>query len=453
MERHGVSRNTIRLALGALTNEGLITSSQGRGYFVRERAPLRFFASRTDSRERRSRTTRDAFMSDVAEQGRAGDLSIEVAIVRADPTTAARLELDEGATVVVRRRIQYVDGQPYATADTYFPHELVRDTPITEPDDIPQGANKVLDELGHAQVRFQDEITLRMPTTEEAATLQIGPGTPSPASPASATTPKTRPCDCSAPCSPATATRSSTTSPATSAHAHRAPRARRPPSHPRRPRHRRRPPAPGLRLAHRPGITDQWVRPFPPEAIAPLIDRGEVYLATHQGQPIATFTLTYTPDAELWNHPPDDAGYLRRLAVDRGDAGHDIGAQLLDHAGQLVAATGRPGSGSTAPNTTPASTTTTRPRLHPPTHDRPTPPGIRRALRASSHRGRVDLLVASPIGRALAQEAAGRNSKPHCSSAAAARHISSRALPPLVRGSRLNRVSRVRRVELLSLHC
>ena len=36
----------------------------------------------------------------------------------------------------------------------------------------------MLDELGHAQVRFQDEITVRMPTAEEAATLQIGPGTP-----------------------------------------------------------------------------------------------------------------------------------------------------------------------------------------------------------------------------------------------------------------------------------
>jgi ribosomal protein S18 acetylase RimI-like enzyme len=89
------------------------------------------------------------------------------------------------------------------------------------------------------------------------------------------------------------------------------------------------------------GITDQWVRPFPPESIAPLIDRGEVYLAIHSDQPVATFTLTYTPDPELWNHPPDHAGYLRRLAVDRAHAGHGIGVQLLDHAGQLVAATGR----------------------------------------------------------------------------------------------------------------
>ena len=36
----------------------------------------------------------------------------------------------------------------------------------------------MLDELGHAQVRFQDEITVRMPTADEAAALQIGPGTP-----------------------------------------------------------------------------------------------------------------------------------------------------------------------------------------------------------------------------------------------------------------------------------
>ena len=36
----------------------------------------------------------------------------------------------------------------------------------------------MLDELGHAQVRFQDEIIVRMPTADEAAALQIGPGTP-----------------------------------------------------------------------------------------------------------------------------------------------------------------------------------------------------------------------------------------------------------------------------------
>ena len=36
-DRYKVSRNTVRLALGLLTNEGIITSTPGRGTFVRDR--------------------------------------------------------------------------------------------------------------------------------------------------------------------------------------------------------------------------------------------------------------------------------------------------------------------------------------------------------------------------------------------------------------------------------
>jgi GntR family transcriptional regulator len=54
----------------------------------------------------------------------------------------------------------------------------VRDSPISQPDNIPHGANKVLDDLGHMQVRFRNEITTRMPTTDEARRLNIGPGIP-----------------------------------------------------------------------------------------------------------------------------------------------------------------------------------------------------------------------------------------------------------------------------------
>src|SRR5918998_5136513 len=60
MERYDVSRNTVRLALGALTNEGLISSSQGRGSFVRKHTPLHYFASHTDSRARRNQLTKAA---------------------------------------------------------------------------------------------------------------------------------------------------------------------------------------------------------------------------------------------------------------------------------------------------------------------------------------------------------------------------------------------------------
>jgi hypothetical protein len=64
--------------------------------------------------------------------------------VRAAPEFATRLQLDDNAIAVARRRVQYCDDEPYALADSYFPYELVRDSPIAQPDNLPQGANKEL---------------------------------------------------------------------------------------------------------------------------------------------------------------------------------------------------------------------------------------------------------------------------------------------------------------------
>ena len=76
---------------------------------------------------------------------------------------ASRLGLAEGEAAAVRRRIQFVDDEPSALADSYYPLALVKDTEIVEPADIERGANRVLEEIGHGQVRFMDEIVVRMP--------------------------------------------------------------------------------------------------------------------------------------------------------------------------------------------------------------------------------------------------------------------------------------------------
>jgi len=179
MDKHEVSRNTVRLALAALTNEGLVSSSQGSGSFVRERPSLRYFASQIDSQARRAQLTKDAFLSDVDEQHRSGRVQLDVAIVSLTPEFTAHLELDDDPAAVARRCVHYVDDQPYALSDCYFPYELVRDSEIAQPANIERGSNKVLDELGHIQTRFRDEITIRMPTTHEARRLDIDPaGTP-----------------------------------------------------------------------------------------------------------------------------------------------------------------------------------------------------------------------------------------------------------------------------------
>lgn len=41
-----------------------------------------------------------------------------------------------------------------------------------------RGANRVLEELGHAQVRVVDDIWARMPTSSETERLQLQSGTP-----------------------------------------------------------------------------------------------------------------------------------------------------------------------------------------------------------------------------------------------------------------------------------
>jgi DNA-binding GntR family transcriptional regulator len=56
--QHGVSRDTVRKALGILTQEGLITAGQGRVRYVRAYAPLRWTLSSFEGKDRSILRTR-----------------------------------------------------------------------------------------------------------------------------------------------------------------------------------------------------------------------------------------------------------------------------------------------------------------------------------------------------------------------------------------------------------
>ncbi|MGI5491751.1 GntR family transcriptional regulator [Microtetraspora malaysiensis] len=178
METHRVSRNTVRLALGELENEGLILRMRRRGTFVRERRPLLIRPQQELLTLRTGEPRIDAFVHAVTSEGREAGQDIEVAIVEPPEDVATRLALADQALAVVRRRLRFVDGQPYNTNDSYFPYVIVADSEIARPGDIRRGANRVLEELGHTQVRLVDDISARMPTPDESSRLQIEPGTP-----------------------------------------------------------------------------------------------------------------------------------------------------------------------------------------------------------------------------------------------------------------------------------
>lgn len=176
-ERYATTRMTVRQALNVLVNEGLVYSEVPRGMFVKARRPMAY-RPQAESRAWPPSAELDQFMSDLSEEGREPYQAIEVSIVVPPAEVLRRLRLDEGDSVALRRRTRYIDGDVYNLNDSYFPLDIVRDSEIMRPNDIARGANRVLAELGHRQVRALDEFVLRMPTPTEADRLSLGKGVP-----------------------------------------------------------------------------------------------------------------------------------------------------------------------------------------------------------------------------------------------------------------------------------
>lgn len=180
--QYQVSRNTVRLALGALTGEGLITAGRGRGgRRVQRREPLEYYASRSESMDRadeRQIVGVDAWVADNRDLGRDGTQHITVEIEQAPPDIAKRLDLDIDQPVVVRRRIRFSNGEPHNLNDTWYPADIAEGTPIMHPADVPQGTIALMRELGYAQVRYIDEVETRMPNPNEIHRLRIPQGFP-----------------------------------------------------------------------------------------------------------------------------------------------------------------------------------------------------------------------------------------------------------------------------------
>ena len=174
---YAVSRETVRKALALLVNEGLVLSARPQGHFVRRRQPM-VFRPQAEFRERPYTPEMDAFVTEYSAEGREPRQDIEVAIVEPPADVAKRLQMEPGELVAVRKRVRYLDGEPFNTNDSYFPLSIVRDSEIMRPEHIGRGANEVLAELGCRQVRALDELYVRMPAPEEVHRLDLGPGTP-----------------------------------------------------------------------------------------------------------------------------------------------------------------------------------------------------------------------------------------------------------------------------------
>lgn len=160
MERFGVSRFTVRQALGHLEQRGLVRAEQGRGTFV-HRGAIDYTLSK-----------KTRFSKNLIEQGfePGGELLIHE-IIPASERVAARLKLVPGAPVIHRRGVMTADNVPIELGDTYYPAERFPDF-----DKVRLQYPTITAALASYGVRdyerLSTEIEARMPTGEEARLLR-----------------------------------------------------------------------------------------------------------------------------------------------------------------------------------------------------------------------------------------------------------------------------------------
>ena len=180
--RYRTSRPTVRRALAVLKAEGLLTTEQGRGAFVRPKPHVRLLVTGARFRKHRALGL-PGFNAQALEQGQRPEQQIRsVATIEAPPEIAMRLNLDDSPRVVVRRRTFLLEGQPAALCDSYYPTDWASGTPIDQPELIRGGVYALIEDpegpIRRQIARSIDDLVARMPTHEEAVELKLPAGVP-----------------------------------------------------------------------------------------------------------------------------------------------------------------------------------------------------------------------------------------------------------------------------------
>ncbi|WP_258311485.1 GntR family transcriptional regulator [Streptomyces sp. NWU49] len=163
METWGVSMATASRAYKELKTQGLTHASSGAGTVVaRPGSPT--IAARVQAHAATGRALTTGESSEI----------LEIGTVGADELIAARLEVEPGTPVHVRRRIVSRGDTPLHLSASYYLPFVIEATPeLTEP--VSTGGSRELaaERLGSPQDRVLEEVTSRLASDTEKAALGL----------------------------------------------------------------------------------------------------------------------------------------------------------------------------------------------------------------------------------------------------------------------------------------
>ena len=161
-ERFAVSRMTVRQAIDALVNEGLLHREQGRGTFV---AP-----PRTDMELRLV-----GFGDDMRRRGMNPHTELlDAETVDAPWDVAEALELDAGAVVHHVQRLGWADGRPMALEESWVSAGIFPDLLDGVPHEFPESLYATFRDHGHDPDWGEDTVSASDASAHEADLLRLG---------------------------------------------------------------------------------------------------------------------------------------------------------------------------------------------------------------------------------------------------------------------------------------
>jgi DNA-binding GntR family transcriptional regulator len=168
IQEFGVSRPTVVAALRVLREQGWIESQQGKGRFVRGRPAMASVEAKRPGQ---------AYLTN-PETDSPGEV-VEVGAVPASNRIGALLDLPPRSKTFLRRRLIVSNGEASELVSLWLPLELSEGTDLTSGEPLTQG---LLEHLrARKGARFDhivEQITARMPSSDEAEKLGMPKGTP-----------------------------------------------------------------------------------------------------------------------------------------------------------------------------------------------------------------------------------------------------------------------------------